>query len=193
MHHTFIKTIKTLAPIPDNQIDKLMALTTQKQIRKGDHFLQAGTIPEQFGYNLGGLFRYYYIDQKGNDYTKGFIPENMFVISYSAMLQHTPSYFSIQALEDSRILVIAYKEWQKLIESNNCWISLTKVLVDRAFIFKEKREREFLLDDAETRYRTLLNEFPNLKKRVKQYHIASYLGITPVALSRIRKKMNLLT
>ena len=65
-------------------------------------------------------------------------------------------------------------------------------MIEKGFTTKEKRERELLLLDAESRYRIFLEEFPNLEKRVKQHMIASYLGITPERLSRIRKNMNAL-
>lgn len=172
---------------------RLEEMARPKTIAKGRHFLHAGDTPTQFGFILSGLFRYYYVDRKGHEFTKDFIPQGRFVISYSAMIQGRESFFAIQALEDSRVLVITYRDWQSLIGSHICWTRVVSVLIERAFMWKEKREKEFLLDDAETRYRTFLDEFPGLEKRVKQYLIASYLGITPVALSRTRKKLNLLT
>lgn len=193
MHEKFRHTIKALSPVPDDQLDRLVRIAKLKKYGRGDYFLRADTTPKSFGFNLEGLFRYYYLDRKGVEYTKDFIPEGRFVISYSAMIQRTPSYFSIEALEDSRVLVIGYDAWHKIIQSHNCWTELVNVLLQQAFMFKEKRERQFLLDDAETRYLDFINEFPNMEGRVKQYLIASYLGITPVALSRIRKKLNLLT
>ena len=193
MHEKFRHTIKTLSPVPDDQLDRLVRIAKLKEYSRGDYFLRADTTPTSFGFNLEGLFRYYYLDRKGVEYTKDFIPEGRFVISYSAMIQRTPSYFSIEALEDSRVLVIGYDAWHKIIQSHNCWTELVNVLLQQAFMFKEKRERQFLLDDAETRYLDFIHEFPNMEGRVKQYLIASYLGITPVALSRIRRKLNILT
>ena len=193
MHSVFENTLRALAPIPNDQMDRLLGIATPKHVGKGEHFLRAGDIPGQFGFNVSGLFRYYYIDRKGNDYTKDFVPERRLVISYSAMIQNRESHFSIEALEDSELLVMDYAEWQQIFDEHICWTVLVKVLVENAFMFKEKREKEFLLDDAETRYRVFLDEFPDLEGRVKQYQVASYLGITPVALSRIRKKMSVLT
>jgi len=66
---------------------------------------------------------------------------------------------------------------------------LGRILAEQHFILKEQREAALLLDDAETRYRQFLSDYPGLDKRIAQYHIASYIGVTPVTLSRIRKKM----
>ena len=87
------------------------------------------------------------------------------------------------------ILVIKYDNWKNLVFRHECWNLLIKSLLESAYIKKEKREREFLLDSAEIRYKRFLKENSNLIDRIKQYQIASYLGITPVALSRIKKSM----
>jgi CRP-like cAMP-binding protein len=150
-------------------------------------------IPAKIGFNVAGLFRYYYIDDKGNEYTKHFCPENNFIISYRAMLLGCGSGFYVEALEDSSILIADYSLWQKLLDEHICWQIFTKKLLEKVYIVKEKREKELLLDSAKARYITFLNENPGLEKRIKQYQIASYLGITPVALSRIRANINCLT
>ncbi|MDH5681465.1 MAG: Crp/Fnr family transcriptional regulator, partial [Spirochaetota bacterium] len=150
-------------------------------------------IPNKFAFVISGLFRYYYLDEKENELTKGFLPESSFITSYSALIQNRESYFTIEALEDSVILVIYYDEWKKLLENNIHWNKLLICLLEKAFCIKEAREREFLLFDAEERYRSFLNTFPGLENRIKQHFIASYLRITPVTLSRIRKKMGLLS
>jgi len=189
MYTSFINTVKSIADIPIKRIEELERLCKSKLIKKGENFIFAGEVPEKFGFNLKGLFRYFYIDNDGNDYTKWFCTENNFIISYSAMILKRESYFYIEALEDSNILVINYNEWQKLL-NNNIDLNLLKVaLLEKIYIIKENREKEFLLDSAENRYKIILKEFPNLEKRVKQYHIASYLGITPESLSRIRANL----
>jgi len=118
------------------------------------------------------------------------MPERSFISSYSAMISKTPSYFSIEAIENSEVLEIPYYRWQKLLDQNPNWKNLLIKLLEKGYATKERREREFLLLDAENRYRIFLEEYTNLESRVKQRMIASYLGITPIALSRIRKKMN---
>jgi len=78
---------------------------------------------------------------------------------------------------------------QELYDRHPVWERIGRIKAERLAIQKEFREKEFLLDTAETRYRRFLKEFPDLTDRIPQYYIASYLGITDVALSRIRKKM----
>ena len=191
MNKNLLISIKSITDLPKQQEEQLFHITKDESLNKGDIFIREGQIPRKFAFVNYGLFRYYYIDQKGNESTKGFSPENTFLISYTAMIQNRISYFTIEALENANISIIDYIKWKKLYEEHICWRNFLVSALEKAFEFKETREREFLLFDAETRYKLFLQRFPGLELRVKQHIIASYLGITPVALSRIRKKMGL--
>jgi CRP-like cAMP-binding protein len=138
---------------------------------------------------VSGLLRLYYIDANGNEFIKSFCVENEIVAAYSALLLHEPSRLFIQALEPSTLLVADFAEYQAVSAQHACWQMVNSRIAETLFIKKEKREAALLLDDAETRYRAFLAEYPQLEQRVKQHHIASYLGITPVSLSRIRARL----
>ncbi|KYG81879.1 CRP-like cAMP-binding protein [Roseivirga ehrenbergii] len=174
--------------VPSSETQRFLALTKLVQLKKGDRFIEAGETPKIFGFVTKGLFRFLYTDQEGKEYTKVFMPEHSFVSAYSAMVLNQASYFSIEALEDSEVLTISYASWLRLKESHPCWNELLIKVLEKAFIMKEAREREFLFLDAESRYQIFLERFPNLEHRLKQHMIASYLGIAPESLSRVRKK-----
>ena len=188
MDYSFIKYIKSIVDIPKEQENKFCSLISIKQIKKGENFLNKGQSSRTIAFVKSGLFRYYYIDNKGNEFTKGFFVEDSVLTSYSAILEKRSSYFTIQALENSEIEIIDYIKSQKLFVEHPCWNSFLVVQLQKALIMKEEREREFLLFDAEQRYRAFLQQFPNLEKRIKQNIIASYLRLAPESLSRIRKK-----
>lgn len=139
---------------------------------------------------IKGLFRLTYLSEDGKEFTKSFLLENDFLVSYSALIENRESYFSIEALEDSEIVVINYHLWKELFEDKICWHKLLITILEKAFCKKEKREREFLLYNAQERYESFLTSYPNLENRIRQHVIASYLGITPVALSRLKNKNN---
>jgi CRP-like cAMP-binding protein len=185
----FIKALNALSRVPNNQVENIVAIAKLQTLKKGASFIKQGEIPRKFAFTIRGLFRYYYMNEKGNEYTRGFFPENTFVSSYSAMSNGRESYFTIEALEDSSFFMINYSDWKELLKQDTCWNYLSMALLEKWFNVKESREREFLLHDAETRYHTFLEVFPGLDKRIKQRYIASYLGITPGALNRIRKEM----
>lgn len=189
MKTEIIDTIRKLANLTEPEIQEFIDLSKVRSFPAKSHFIRAGQVPAEVGFVLKGLFRYVYISEEGKEFTKAFMPERSFLSSYSAMISKTASYFFIQALENAEILSISYDNWLKLKKLNPKWNLLLVQLLEKGYAVKEKREREFLLLDAECRYRIFLEEFPSLENRVKQHMVASYLGITPIALSRIRKKM----
>ncbi len=175
--------------IPEEKIEDLISICQIGTIQANEYFLREGEVPQKFAFVLSGLFRYVYINEKGYEFTKGIITEHNFISSYSAMISNSPSYFFIEALENSEILKIPYEKWLLLLKTDIFWVKLLLGFVEKGFIIKEKRERDLLLLNAETRYLNFMKEYPGMDKRVSQTIIASYLGIQPESLSRIRKKI----
>jgi CRP-like cAMP-binding protein len=174
--------------LPADRIDALLAIAREKPVSAGEYFINAGEVPSKIALVSSGLFRYVYVNNKGDEFTKGIIAENFFLSSYSAMITGKPSYFSIEALENSQLLEINWSDFNRLKEKDIFWLNFQLKFVEKGFMIKEKRERDLLLLDAETRYRNFLAEFPGMDQRIKQGIIASYLGIKPETLSRIRRK-----
>jgi CRP-like cAMP-binding protein len=187
-----IQIVEKTVKLPSEEEEKLRAISKVKSVLKGYHFIREGQVPSKFAFVGKGLFRYYYTDKKGNELTKGFFPENSFITAYSAIVKGIGSYYNIEALEDSDIVIIDFEKWKVLASRHSSWNLFLISLLEKGYLKKEKREREFLLFDAEERYKSFLEEYPHLEIRIKQHHIASYLGITPVALSRVRKKMGII-
>lgn len=182
------QVLDSLANIPPEEAKKLYASGHVKSIPKGGFYIRAGEIPKTFAFLSSGLFRYVYIDEEGRQFTKAFMPEFSILSSYSGMIQQSQSHYYIEALEPSKIVEFSYSGWLKLKETNHCWDRFLIAMLEKGYMKKESRERELLLLSAEDRYRIFLDEYPSLESRVKQHMIASYLGITPESLSRIRKK-----
>lgn len=183
------QAVTSCSTVPVELIEQLFAICNLVYYSKGEHFLHSGTVPEFMGFNLDGYFRLYYIDNNGNDLIKGFCTPGKFVVSYSAMVQRRPSYFSIESLSNSYVLKFNYHTWMDMINRDFRWYPFVFRILQSVYIMKEMREKSFLLDDATTRYLQLQQEFPGIEKKVKLYHIASYIGITPEALSRIRRSL----
>lgn len=181
-----VDTMNFAADIPKEERRRLLKRKKVITLKKGEYFLMAGDVPQYIGFVISGLLRLFYIDSDGVEINKHFCVENTLAISYSAFLQREASKFYIQALEDAKLLAIDYETYTDLLESHICWQIVARKLAQMLFILKEKRESEFLLNDAQQRYLQFLEDYPNLESRLSQYHIASYLGITPESLSRIR-------
>lgn len=183
------EALRNYYDIPDQELDKINRLFYPSKLKKGEFFVRSGYMADSIGFILSGLLRYYYTDRNGVEYTKAFAAENDFAVSYASMLLKQPSAFSIEALEDTVLLCIKYSDWEKLLDSVPCWNIVARKVVEKVYIMKQLRERELLLEDAESRYIHFMDQYPFLHKRLKQHYIASYLGISPVSLSRIRGKM----
>ncbi len=192
MSKKLISTINHFTKLPPMEAVKLLDFTKPLTIQKGTYFIREGQIPRQFGFVETGLFRYLYLKEEGKELTKAFMPAGNFISAYSAMIQQEPAHFFIEALETSTVISIDYQKWKALKAKHPAWNEFLVGMLEMGYGVKEKREREFLLLDAESRYRVFLKEYPLLEKRIKQHMIASYIGITPIALSRIRKKMGLI-
>jgi CRP-like cAMP-binding protein len=188
-YEPFIKFLRSITHIPDSEMGKAIAIFQPAKLKKHAFFVQAGEIPERVGFLLSGLLRFLYINKDGTEFTKSFCVENNVFAAYSALLLNEPTRYFIQALENSSLLTAPYTGYQALMAEHPCWQTLDHKFMQALFIRKEKREGELLLDDAETRYLRFLAEYPDLNKRLKQHYVASYLGITPVTLSRIRSNL----
>ncbi len=185
---TFINFIKSTTELPSTQKEKFQVLISVKHLKKGEDFIRAGQSPGKIGYVKEGLFRYYYTSDSGVEYTKGFFDRDSVLSAYDAILENKPSYYTIEALEDSAIEVVSFDRFQKLFAEDPCWNEFLVALLQKGYVAKVTREREFLLLDAKERYQKFQKRYPGLEKRIKQHIIASYLGIMPESLSRIRKK-----
>ncbi|AGA78315.1 Crp/Fnr family transcriptional regulator [Echinicola vietnamensis] len=189
MTANLINTILSLIELDENGVSELKAISQIRRFSSGEHWIREGQVPRSFGFVEKGLFRIYYADAEGNEVTKGFFQEGSFPTAYTALQTGSPSFFSIQALEGAQLVTIDYARWLEMYRADPVWKDFLIVMLTKGYMKKEKRERELLQLSAAERYRGFLTEYPGLESRIKQHFIASYLGITPVALSRIRKKM----
>lgn len=188
-HAMLYQKLILYSEIPPKEFEKLVKISRTCYLKKSEYFQRVGELPHKFGFVISGILRLYYISEAGDEFNKSFCIKNDFVAAYSALLQNCVSRLSIQALEETTLLVVGYKDYLHLLNQHICWQILGRKIAEHLFIKKEGKESQFLLDSAETRYLEFLKEYSDLEVRIKQYHIASYLGITPVALSRIRTKL----
>ena len=182
------KTLDTIIPVPPSERERIRPMLRTTRLSRGAYFVRAGEVSDLIGYMCAGLLRYFYTDENGNEFTRYFCRGGSFVSTADAA--RTPSLYAVQALEDTKMILVSYRNWSTLVDSHPVWGRITVAVQEHALRLAEERERSLILDNATRRYRALLDEYPNIESTVKQYDIASYLGITPVALSRIRGRKN---
>ena len=120
-----------------------------------------------------------------------FFFENSFASDYVSFISNGTSNCYLQTLEDTECLVVQNTDLNRLYDMYPPLLKIGKVMAEHAFIFNTHRSESMIKDDALTRYNKLINERPKVIQRVPQFMIASYLGLTPEGLSRVRKKVTL--
>ena len=186
----FIKEVLSYYPLPNEVLDKFIQILQVKHIKKGEYLLKQNIVPTSYAFIINGLFSYFHTYDNGDEVIKKFFAENSFIASTAALIEQKPSLFSIQALENSKILVYQRKKYKDLIiQHPELAIFQINYLEKNWVIAKEPLEINLKHISAKTRYKSFSEENRHLQNRLKQHQIASYLGITPTQLSRIRKEL----
>jgi CRP-like cAMP-binding protein len=172
------------------QLGKIKLYLREKQFNIGENFVRSGEPTEVVGLVVRGIFRFYYLTYDGKEVTKSFCSEGEFIGAYGALLTHRPSSYTVEALEDCHVITIPFSLLEELSQDSLDWLLVRLRVVEQLYLKKEQRERQLLLYDAMSRYKQFLDAYPTYESRIRKYHIASYLGISPVSLSRIRSQLS---
>ncbi len=177
---------KILRIIPN---EKVVNNTIIKEVPSGTVLLSEGDIPTKLFMIIKGCLRIYFIKDDGTEITSQFFVEGQMVSSFESAMTGTPSRQFIETIEDSILGIIRMKFLNEIVvKSALAKDYLIKILTSRLINYMN-RYASFILDNPEKRYIKLLQENPELISRLPQQYIASYLGITPVSLSRIRSRV----
>jgi len=160
------------------------------KLKKGEVFAQMGTTSKRAGVLLSGTMRYYHIREDGTDVTVFFRYENTFVAPLEPIFLNEPSKYVIEALEPCFILCFEYDEFEELMQSNVRLMRAFGKTLAEALALMLDRVNSLITEKPEDRYKRFLKERAFLINRIPQKYIASFLGITPVSLSRLRARMS---
>ncbi len=174
--------------LPAESADAALGASVVLRFQADDLLFSAGERPDHLYFIQSGLLRFFYLTDDGKEFNKNFVAAGSVVTSLSTFLSGVPSPFFTQALEETVTIALPMKFVREQVEADIYWERLLSRSVAMLALKKEQREASFLLQDAGARYEAFLADFSDLAPRLPQYQIASYLGITPVALSRIRAR-----
>ena len=177
-----------LADIPGSEWEQLLQHLSGRSFEKQQYLIRAGDVAENFYFIHRGIVRFYYSTADGKEFNKHFAIEGQMAGSFHSLVLNAPSGFFVQALEPTDTIVLPNKVLNDFYDRHPCWERIGRKHAESMFIVKESRERDLLLDSLETRYHRFIEEYSGLAERIPQYHIASFLGVTDVALSRLRRK-----
>lgn len=184
--------LNSISPISEETWGKGKIYFKTKTLKQGEHLFYMEDKVENFYFLISGLARYYYLTIDGKEFNKSFAEKKGHLLSsISSVSQATGSPFSVEVLSEFTTLYLPYKKLLELGEEYKQWNDLLLRIYENLVIKKEKREADFLLLSARERYEKFLKDYSKIENAVANYHIASYLGITDVTLSRIRKEMKI--
>lgn len=171
-----------------SKVSNLLNNSRVLHCKSGEILFSAGDTLEDLYFVFSGLVRYYYVTPDGKEFNKNFVSSGGVATSLSAFLEARPAPFFIEALEPTILIAAPINFVRDLVARDNDWERLVSRFVRTLALQKEQREASFLMNTAEQRYEMFLQDYREIAGRLPQYHIASYVGITPVALSRIRAR-----
>ncbi|HRN48433.1 MAG TPA: Crp/Fnr family transcriptional regulator [Niabella sp.] len=174
---------------PDDFIKAILSNCTSIKLPKSEFILKRGDAQSKFYYVQKGLLRYYSIDEKGKEHILQFAPEGWFISDRQSACLNLKSDFFIDALEDSELMMISEAYIINLTKSNQEFLELNNKLLQNHIRQLQNRINQLLSYTAEERYLEFVKTYPDILLRVPQWMVASYLGITPESLSRVRKEL----
>jgi CRP-like cAMP-binding protein len=180
------QTMMSVEKLPDKCWADIESLIKIKEYPKSSFFAKAGDYPTDLGFVCKGSFRAFYRNKEGNEYNKTFFIQNTFILALTALVKNVQNQINLQALEDSILIQINYRKFTSLYDNYPLLERFARKVIEHEWVKKEIREIQIVQLDAAERYKIFRAEYPELENKIPQYHIASYLGITPVQLSRIR-------
>lgn len=182
--------LSKLCQLREELVGEFVGIFQAESFAKGEYFIEVGQHADSIAYVAQGLLRSFYLSPKGEEINKHFFLSGNFVAPLTSLVSGVPSPVNIDCLESTSVLVASYRRVLEIYENYPELNKIGRVLIEYAWIGKERRETQLIMLDARARYMAFLQEYPGLERRIPQYHIASYLGITPVQLSRIRSQKN---
>lgn len=174
------------SPVPDDAWHAVVPFISARRVAAAEQVLRAGTRATQVVFVAHGLLREYYTDAAGREATRSFRQSGEFSGSLADLLSGEPAVSSIEALDDSELWQLPWAQFDALTLEYPAWMLLARRFAEQLYLNKVRREFEMLTLPAAERYGRFVAEQPELESRLPRHLVASYLGITPVHLSRVR-------
>jgi CRP-like cAMP-binding protein len=179
--------IRQKITISDEELETITPFFKIKKIKKKSQFNQISTVCKEMIFVIKGSIRTYSIDEKGVEHTTQIALENYWIGDLFSLISGEPSEYVIEAIEDSKIITISIFDLDRIYIDTPIMERFFRKLFEKAYITTMKRLNSTLSETAEVRYRKIIETHPDFLNRIPQIYIASYLGITPESLSRIKK------
>lgn len=187
MHESILKNVSQHIKLTKEEEKFFISLLKHRKLRKRQYLLQAGDVSRYENFVAKGLLRAYTVDAKGQEHIAMFAMEGWWTSDLYSFLTNTPASQHIDALEDSEVFSIEKPDLEKLYEAVPKFERFFRILLQNAFVANQNRILASISETAEQQYLNFIKKYPSLEQRIPQHQIASFLGITPETISRIRK------
>lgn len=190
MYSLFFRTLSEKFQFSEADLEVLKNELKPKKIRKKQYLLQEGDVCKFMAFVEKGALRSYTVDEKGSEHIIQFALEGWTISDLYSFLTGEPATYNIDAVEDSELVLISKAAHDKLLETLPKYESYMRLQLTGAYIAMQKRLTSIISLPLEERYAGFTATYPQIVQRFPQHMIASYMGLTPETLSRVRRKMN---
>jgi CRP-like cAMP-binding protein len=188
MYQLIHQTVSQFASLSPREKRIFEEAFTFRQVPKKFRLIEEGRVAKELYFINKGLLRLFY-SKEGEEITAFIFQEGLFGSAYDSFVSQSPSNQSLETLEDSELLVIEKEQMDELYKKLPIMNTITRKIAEQRFINAQRILSSFILDSPEERYRKFEEDHRDLIQRVPLHYIASFLGVTPVSLSRIRKRL----
>jgi CRP-like cAMP-binding protein len=190
MYDLFFQNLNSKVQLTAEEQEQIKSYLTFKKLRKKQYLLQEGDVCKVIAFVEKGALRSYSIDDNSNERIIQFGLEGWLISDLYSFLTGEPATYNIDAIEDSELVLISKSAHEELLQTMPKYETFTRLNMTGAYLAMQRRLTSIISASVEERYQDFIALYPHIAQRVPQHMIASYMGLTPETLSRIRKRIS---
>ncbi|MBX2904834.1 MAG: Crp/Fnr family transcriptional regulator [Taibaiella sp.] len=189
MYSAYFDNFTKKVPLTPEERELIQSHLSVKKIRKKQYLLQEGDVCKSIAFVEKGMLREYSLDEQGGEHIIQFASEGWFISDMYSFITAEPATYNIDAIEDSELVMISRSSHDYLLTNCPKYETFTLQLITGAYLAMQKRLNSTIAASLESRYESFMALYPHIAQRVPQHMIASYIGLTPETLSRVRRRI----
>ena len=190
MYDLFFQNLNSKVQLTAEEQEQIKSYLTFKKLRKKQYLLQEGDVCKVIAFVEKGALRSYSIDDNSNERIIQFGLEGWLISDLYSFITEEPATYNIDAIEDSELVLISKSAHEELLQTMPKYETFTRLNMTGAYLAMQRRLTSIISASVEERYQDFIALYPHIAQRVPQHMIASYMGLTPETLSRIRKRIS---
>ena len=189
MYERYFENFDKKIPLTNLEKEQIQSFLGVKKIRKKQYLLQEGDVCKNIAFVEKGALRAYTVNNDGVEHIMQFALEGWYISDLYSFLTGEVATYNIDAIEESELVLISKSAHDELLKKYPKYETFTRELITGAYVALQKRLNSIISKSLEDRYEAFISLYPDIAKRVPQHMIASYMGLTPETLSRVRRRI----